>query len=254
MNVANNATTIEIIRDIKSKKNSTLKNDFLSSYLISSRVSPYFSGYYISKKIKPNSITLHMIFSGIIGAILFSFPNIYIKILGAVIIHLWFVLDCSDGEVARYTKTFSKFGKEMDYLAHLINHPLFGGALFLSMIQLGRYNLSYLAITLILSNFLDYLYRNLTTLDDVIDFKETDKKNQKDNSNNGKWDIKSKIIFVASIFIIYPNVILFSVIIYFVDFIFGTSLLYIFLVLSNGLTLAHLLKKLVVMTRKFHRS
>lgn len=254
MNVANEITTKEIIHDIKANKNSTLRNDFLSSYLISSRLSPYLSGYYISRKVVPNKITLHMIISGVIGGILFAMPNIFFKLLGALVIHLWFVLDCSDGEVARYTKTFSKFGKEMDYIAHLIDHPFFGLALFLSLNQLGRYNPYYLAGTIILSNFLDYLYRNVISLYDVIDLKEAEKKTQSGTAVDEKWNLKSIIGFLVSIFIIYPNLILFGVIIYFIDLFAGSSLLYGFIVISNGLTLIYLLKMLKDLTVKFYRS
>lgn len=254
MNEAKNVTTREIVQDIKANKNSTLRNDFLSSYLISNRLSPYFSGYYITQNIVPNKITLHMIISGVIGGILFAMPNIYVKILGALVIHLWFVLDCSDGEVARYTKTFSRFGKEMDYIAHLIDHPFFGVALFLSLNQLGRYNPYYLAGTIILSNFLDYLYRNVISLYDVIDLKETDKKTQSNTTVDEKWNLKSIVGFVVSIFIIYPNLILFGVIIYFIDLLAGSSLLYSFIVISNGLTLIYLLKMLKDLTIKFYKS
>ena len=245
---------MDIIQDIKSNKNSTLRNDFLSSYLISNRLSPYLSGYYINRKVVPNKITLHMIISGVIGGILFAMPNIFLKIFGALVIHLWFVLDCSDGEVARYTKTFSRFGKEMDYIAHLIDHPFFGLALFLSLNQLGRYNPYYLAGTIILSNFLDYLYRNVISLYDVIDLKEADKKVKSSTTVDEKWNLKSIIGFVVSIFIIYPNLILFGVIIYFIDLFVGSSLLYAFIVISNGLTLIYLLKMLMDLTMKFYKS
>lgn len=254
MNVTKEITTKEIVQDIKANKNSTIRNDFLSGYLISSRLSPYLSGYYISRKASPNKITLHMIFSGVIGGILFAMPNILVKLLGALVIHLWFVLDCSDGEVARYTRTFSKFGKEMDYIAHLIDHPFFGVALFLSLNQLGRYNPYYLAGTIILSNFLDYLYRNVISLYDVIDLKEADKKTQTTATVDEKWNLKSIISFVVSIFIIYPNLILFGVIIYFIDLYAGSSLLYGFIIISNGLTFIYLLKLLKDLTVKFYKS
>lgn len=254
MNVASDFTTMEIVQDIKLNKNSTLRNDFLSSYLISSRLSPYLSGYYISRKVVPNKITLYMIISGVIGGILFAMPNILFKILGALVIHLWFVLDCSDGEVARYTKTFSKFGKEMDYIAHLIDHPFFGFALFLSLNQLGRYNPYYLAGTIILSNFLDYLYRNVISLYDVIDLKEAENRTQNNTTIDEKWNLKSIVGFVVSIFIIYPNLILFGVLIYFIDLWAGSSLLYSFIIISNGLTLIYLLKMLKDLTIKFYKS
>lgn len=85
---------------------------FLCLYLISPRVSSYLSSMYIKKNIVPNKITIHMILSGIIDAILFSISNTFVKIIGVIFIQLWFILDCSDGKVVRYTKTFPIFGKK----------------------------------------------------------------------------------------------------------------------------------------------
>lgn len=243
---------MEVIKKIKMDNKPKLKDFFLSSYLISQRISPYVSALYINKGIIPNKITLHMIYSGIIGAILFSIPNIYLKIFGAIFIHLWFVLDCSDGEVARYTRTFSKYGKELDFVAHLINHPLFGLSMFFSMLQLERYNNYYLIIIFLISNTLDYLYRNIETLNIVI--------NLKDISNNlidkkpFKWTNKKKVIFISAIFTVYPNFILFGVIIYFIDYFIGLNILYIYVILNVILTGLFLIIELFKLTQKFYKS
>lgn len=88
-------------------------------------------------KMIPNVVTLCMIIIGIIGAVLFAMPQLWCKILGVVFIHLWYITDLSDGEVARITKRFSKYGTDIDYYAHMINHPLFIAAFGYSFIQLG---------------------------------------------------------------------------------------------------------------------
>lgn len=88
-------------------------------------ISPFITKEMLRMKLRPNIVTLLMMISGIIGAIMFSFDNLALRILGIVFIHLWYVLDCSDGEVARITKIFSRMGKEIDYTAHIINHPYF---------------------------------------------------------------------------------------------------------------------------------
>ena len=244
---------MEIVKKIKKENKPSLKDMFLCSYLISQRISPYLSSMYIKKKIIPNKITIHMILSGIIGAILFSLPNIIAKIFGAIFIHLWFVLDCSDGEVARYTKTFSKFGKEIDYMAHLINHPLFGMALFLSLLQLGRYNPSYLFMLVFLSNFADYGIRNLTKLNVIEEMKE--ERNTEGNSEEGKfWNIKRIILFAASIFTLYPNFILFGVLVYFVDFYIGTNILYVYLILNALITSLFVIKDFICKTKYYYAS
>lgn len=221
---------MDVVKEIKREKNLSITSTFLSSYLISERFSPYVSKFYIKRNVRPNTITMHMIISGIIGAILFLIPMIPFKIFGAIFIHLWFVLDCSDGEVARYTKTFSKYGKELDFMAHLINHPLFGLALFLSLAQLEKYNIFILAILVMISNLLDFLNRNISTLKLVIDLKEPESQNN--IIARDKWTLKRSIAFVTDIFTIYPNFILFSVILYFVDYYLNTDIVFWYLILN----------------------
>ncbi len=208
---------------------------------------------YIKLGVIPNIITIHMILSGILGAILFSFPYLWLKILGAVMIHLWFILDCSDGEVARYTKKYSKYGKELDYMAHLINHPLFGMSLFFSLFQMGKYDFYPLLLIVIASNFLDYLNRNLNTLNLVVDIKKQIK-------NKGfmpvaeNWTMKKIILFFTNIFTIYPNLILFGVIIYFIDYFVGTNILFSYLILNVALTAIFSIRSLFKFTKKFYNS
>ena len=243
---------MDIAKKIKQENKPSLKELFLCSYIISQRISPYVSSFYIKRNIIPNKITLHMIYSGIIGAILFSLPNMYAKILGAIFIHLWFILDCSDGEVARYTKVFSLYGKELDYMAHLINHPLFGISIFISMSQLNRYNLYFLFIIVLCSNFMDCIVRNLLTLNIVYNLKR-EKSNLKER-NELKWDKRRVILFLTSIFTLYPNLILFGVLIYFIDYYLGTNILYIYLVFNVLLTFMFAVKDLIFMTFNFYRN
>ncbi|MHC5268662.1 CDP-alcohol phosphatidyltransferase family protein [Enterococcus sp. LJL98] len=237
-------------KQIKKENKPSLKEFFLASFLISQRISPYLSSVYIKKGIKPNTITLHMIYSGILGAVLFAMPNTYIKVLGVLFIHLWFILDCSDGEVARYTKKFSKYGKELDYMAHLINHPLFGIALFCSLVQLNRYSFYILSVLVLLSNLLDYLTRNLNTLDLVINLKAENKSIRSSSSTN--WSLKEFILFVASLFMVYPNFILFSVLFFFIDYWVGTNIVYVYLILNIFITFIFNLKGMTQLVRKFH--
>lgn len=88
-------------------------------------ISPLFSIYFIKRNIKPNTITLFMVISGIIAPIMFMFNSIHVKCIASVLFLLWFIFDCSDGEVARFTQTFSKHGRDLDYLSHVSCHSLF---------------------------------------------------------------------------------------------------------------------------------
>lgn len=205
-------TYFEILKKIKKEKKYSLTRNFLISYFISARVSPYFSAYYIKKGIIPNKITLYMIISGIIGGLLFCLPNNLIKFIGMIFMQIWFILDCSDGEVARETKNFSKYGKELDFLAHIINHPIFTFALLISLIQKNEYSLYFLISIFSLNCILDLYNRSLIKLWLIKDLKEG-----VEEILIQKNGIKKIISIFLQILTVYPNFILFSSIFYFID-------------------------------------
>lgn len=191
--------------------------------LVCMSVSPYFSLIFIKKRIKPNTITLLMIFSGIIGAILFSFPYIMLKIIGIVFFYLWYIMDCSDGEVARATKQFSKYGRELDYMAHLICHPLMNLSLWISYIQLNIYNPLLISLIFIVFISLELIIRNYISF-------ETYTINDSDSNVITKGKNIFKYVIVQ--FCIYPNSILIFPIIYVLSsFLNFNSLIILFIFL-----------------------
>ena len=190
-----------------------------SGHFISSKISPIFTYWLIKKGIKPNTITLFMIASGIIGAIMFSIPNLYFKIGGFLFFHLWFIMDCSDGEVARITKTFSKYGKEMDYMAHLINHPLMNLSLWLSYLQFNKYDDFYLGLIFISFISIELVSRSFVLFSTYLG----DSKNQTDNTN------RSFLKYIVIQFSIYPNFILIFPIFIIAEYFFDYNSLYVLL-------------------------
>jgi phosphatidylglycerophosphate synthase len=63
-----------------------------------------------------------------VGMILLSLSSAYLVLLGAMCFHLFFVLDYSDGEVARYNKQSSITGHFLDRFMHLVRDTtLFSG-------------------------------------------------------------------------------------------------------------------------------
>lgn len=230
-------TYFEILKKIKKERRQpSLENDFLIGFLLSARVSPYFSAYYIKKGIIPNKITLHMIISGIVGGILFCFPSNLIKFIGMIFMQTWFILDCSDGEVARETKNFSKYGKELDFLAHIINHPIFTFALLISLIQKNEYQLYFLISIFSLNCILDLYNRSLIKLWLIKELKEENKENRFQKSK-----IKKIVLIFLQIFAVYPNFILFSSIFYFIN----AKFIIYYSILNILLTLLFLLKSTI---------
>ena len=75
------------------------------------KLSLYVSWIAARLNITPNQITYLSFFVGLIGIYFFSQGSF---LIGALLINLWYLLDCSDGHLARYYKIKSKLGKFLD--------------------------------------------------------------------------------------------------------------------------------------------
>lgn len=73
-------------------------------------------------KIKPNSVTLTSFIIFIVGAFFFNQSNYY---LSAILWLLSYVLDCTDGALARFTGTGSRFGAFFDVVIDRIISTIF---------------------------------------------------------------------------------------------------------------------------------
>ncbi|GFP74269.1 CDP-alcohol phosphatidyltransferase family protein [Clostridium fungisolvens] len=185
-------------------------------------ISPLITKRLLKTKLRPNHVTLLMIISGLIGGVAFCFNNFYLKIVGLIFIHLWYVFDCCDGEVARIKKIYSKFGMEMDFTAHIINHPLYAFAFFLSMYQLNKYNVFLLITIFVLLIVFDLIFRNLLCFYKVYEQRmASDSGNGESNSN---LSLKQIIINISNNIFLFPSFALAFPILYVVDYGFGYSI------------------------------
>lgn len=159
----------EIVSKIKSQtKIDNFRDGMLAAHFLCRPLSRPCSVWFIHHNVKPNQITLLMIIFGIIGSILFALPYALTKVLGYLFWILWFTMDLSDGQVARYTKTFSKYGTEMDYMAHLIDHPCMNLALWATFIEMNLWNPIIISGIFILSISIELLVRNIVSFDHYI--------------------------------------------------------------------------------------
>lgn len=206
------------------------------AYFFARRLSPFFVSLFLNFKKKPNTVTVYMIITGIIGAILFAFDNIWFKFNGYIFMLLWLILDCADGEVARITKNFSKYGKELDYIAHIANHPIFNIAFLISLMQLNKYNvmfISMVSIVLISSNLVS---RNLLSMYTIFELREKSK-----NVTTKKKKLYRLIIsYLIGFLTGYPNFVLIFPILYFIDVSIGTciSLIYFLVITASSFIIA----------------
>lgn len=194
-------------------------------------LSPILTKVFLKLNVIPNYITIMMMISGIIGACLFAIPNIAFKILGLLFIHLWYILDCSDGEVARITKKFSKFGKEIDFTAHIINHPLFNIAFALSLLSENKYNTFLIMMLFMIYISTDLASRNLLTFETIFDLKI---KNDDKNYNPSSL-LKRIAIFSTRAVTLYPNFALIFPIVYIIDYATKSNLCLFYLIIVTAL-------------------
>ncbi len=86
-------------------------NDGFFSVLVLRRLSKPLTALSVRFGISPNLITFVSLLIGFYSAYLFSQRE---YLLGALLFQLSLIVDCSDGEVARYTRKFSNFGRWFD--------------------------------------------------------------------------------------------------------------------------------------------
>lgn len=87
----------------------------------------YFTRLFISIRLTPNQITFLSVITGVIAGVFFAVGSGIPSIIGSLILIFAVVLDCCDGEVARYRKMCSLTGLTFDMFAQLI---VFAAAVF----------------------------------------------------------------------------------------------------------------------------
>ncbi|MET9018841.1 CDP-alcohol phosphatidyltransferase family protein [Actinopolymorpha sp. NPDC004070] len=82
------------------------------------RISLYATRGFLATGLSPNQLTGLMIVAGIAAGFALLIPGLPGAILAAVLVQLYLLLDCSDGEVARYTGRTSTTGVYLDRVGH----------------------------------------------------------------------------------------------------------------------------------------
>lgn len=76
--------------------------------------------YAIDWPFTPNQLTVAMMVVGLVGALVATVPALWAAIAAAAAIQLYLLLDCVDGEVARWRRTTSIAGVFLDRLGHYV--------------------------------------------------------------------------------------------------------------------------------------
>ena len=84
------------------------------------RLSPYLTRLLIPTSLTPNAVTWLMIVAGLLAAVALSVPGLWTALAAFALIQLQLLLDCSDGELARWRGISSPVGIYLDRVGHYV--------------------------------------------------------------------------------------------------------------------------------------
>lgn len=82
------------------------------------KLSIYLTRELLPTRITPDGLTWMMIGSGLVAAVFLAMPYLWAAVLAVVFIQLQLLLDCSDGELARWRKKTGAMGVYLDRIGH----------------------------------------------------------------------------------------------------------------------------------------
>ena len=82
------------------------------------RLSPYLTRLLVSTPLSPNVVTALMLPTSLLAALSLSFPGVLTAVGAVLLAQMQLLLDCSDGELARWQHRFSPRGPYLDQIAH----------------------------------------------------------------------------------------------------------------------------------------
>jgi|GEM_PF-3397538 len=197
----------EFVRNMREKLQPPSEKNVAFASVISRRFSIYFTMVFLKLKTHPDNITLMMIVAGIASAFFLMFDYVA---LAVVLFNLWFILDCSDGEVARSLPTTSGLGGRLDLMAHLIGHPLYIVAFTLYLAPISG---DYIYILAVLYCASDITLRLLSFIPDSLSSEiELNSATEYHISN------ASKKLYFMRLVLDYPNFLMFATFTLLVDY------------------------------------
>ena len=88
------------------------------------RLSPYATVGFARLGWSPNAVTVCFMISGVAAGLLAAVPGLAAAVGVALLIQLYLLFDCSDGELARFTGRFSPAGIYLDRMGHYLTEAL----------------------------------------------------------------------------------------------------------------------------------
>jgi len=123
-------------------------NDGFFSVFFLRRVSKLLTWAAVKIGATPNQVTIASFAIGLYAAFLFAQGDTWSLIVGAILLQVSIIVDCVDGELARYTRKFSELGAWLDAITDRVKeYAVFLGLSYGALVQNGQ-NLWVLAAVL----------------------------------------------------------------------------------------------------------
>lgn len=155
----------KIISSYDDDKRKVDKRENIFVYFVARPISYILTIVFIKQGISANKVSILSAISALTGSIMIAFGEYDVRLFGSFFIFLWIVLDCVDGNIARYHKASSGVGEYLDAMGgYIVNASIFmaiGIAAFNSTNQVIFLYMGYLAsISSILSRLLHHKWMN----------------------------------------------------------------------------------------------
>ena len=125
-------------------------NDGFFSVFFLRRLSKLLTFLAIKVRATPNQVTLASFAIGLYAAYLFAQGDTWSLVIGAILLQVSLIVDCVDGELARYTRRFSELGAWLDAITDRVKeYAVFLGLAYGAFVEKGQ-NLWLLAALLML--------------------------------------------------------------------------------------------------------
>jgi phosphatidylglycerophosphate synthase len=84
------------------------------------KLSPYATWVFARLGWSPNAVTVAFITCGVVAGVVIAFGGLVTAIIGALLVQLYLIFDCSDGELARWSNRKSAGGVYLDLIGHYL--------------------------------------------------------------------------------------------------------------------------------------
>tara|TARA_Y100000739_G_scaffold213436_1_gene206402 strand:+ start:15613 stop:16350 length:738 start_codon:yes stop_codon:yes gene_type:complete len=179
----------------KTKRNN--QKEFEITWYFASIFSKYFSYIFYRIGLNANQVTILFFLVGFLGASIIFLNTSYYLILSYLLFRLHLIFDLSDGDIARYNKSFSVKGAYMDYMIHSILYPLY--IINLSIICYINYlDVKFLFLGLVLSFLQSLLQATKNTFQRAFHQSSISNKSITNVFSKGQSSIKKYIINILT--------------------------------------------------------